>query len=507
MKHTGIFIFFLVGIAFFFGYPEMYEQLPAGVHQWRQADGTSMALNYYQNGMDFWKPQVHHLLGGYGYGVGELPILYYAVAGLYHLFGVDEGIFRIFSWLIFAFGLLALSKLILKVTGDDLLSLAIPFWVWSSPMIAFYAFNFLPNVPALGLAFIGWYAFYFYYEKAKIKWLYWSCFAFLLAGLLKITALLTFVPIMGAYFFELIRVTNFKKNERLFPQKWLASIPFILTVGLTLAWYLFAIQYNAKHTTTYFRTTSWAIWNLDWNEIKYISTRFINPWGSHYFHVSSHVLTALLLGWIVFTPKKHSRFLYFLTTLSMVGVVLYTLIWYYAFKDHDYYVLNLVIMPAIAAVVGGIYLKKKPQILYSWWFKFGVVAFLIVNLVHTKQTLDIRNDLSSKFTSNFNHAFYEHEEVRAFLKENGIEYPDLVLSLPDKSPNVTLYYMNLPGWTELYSPGAYDTAKVKRIASFGAKYLIISNKDYLDSPALQGAYVKPIANYKEEIFVFDIQDL
>ncbi|MGB0985525.1 MAG: ArnT family glycosyltransferase, partial [Saprospiraceae bacterium] len=473
MKHTGIFIFFLVGISFFLDYPAMYEQLPAAVHQWRQADGTSMALNYYQNGMDFWKPQVHHQLGGYGYGVGELPVLYYAVAGLYHLFGVDEGIFRLVSWLIFALGLLALSKLILKITGDELLSLVIPFWAWSSPIIAFYAFNFLPNVPALGFAFMGWYAFYFYYKKAKIKWLYWSCLAFLIAGLLKITALLTFVPIMGAYFFELIRVANFKENQRLFPQKWLASIPFVLTVGLTLAWYLFAIQYNEKHTTTYFRTTSWAIWHLDWREIKYIASRLINPWGEHYFHISSHILTGLLLGWIVFTPKKHSRFLYFLTILSSIGGLLYTLIWFYAFKDHDYYVINLVIIPIISAIVGSLYLKNNYQnILRSWWFKFGVVAFLIINLMHTQQTLAIRNDLTSKFAPKLNHAFYEYKEVRAFLKENGIEHPDLVLSLPDKSPNVTLYYMNLPGWTEIYSQEAFTTEKVKKIASYGAKYLI-----------------------------------
>ncbi len=507
MKQTIIFLALLTAVAIYFDYPTMYDYLPMSTHQWRQSDGASMALNYYQNGMNFLQPQIHNVLSGNGYGVGEFPGLYYFIAVLYQWFGQEEGIFRLVNFLIFAFGLLALSKVIWKITGDELLSYAIPILVMASPIIAFYAFNFLPNVPALGLAFMGWYFFYHFYEKQKTHWLYWSCLCFTIGGLLKITALLTFIPIMVVWFFETIGILKFRGNRRIFEARWAAIIPFALSIGLTVAWYLFAIQYNDTHATNYFRTTSWAIWYMDMPSIKYTFGRMIKYWSSHYYHLSMHLLTAFLLGWILFQPKKQSKFVYLLTLLSVIGTLLYILIWYYAFDLHDYYVINLVIVPVIAMVAGGIYLKNKYNyILRMWYFKIAIITLTVFNLAHAKQNLNDRYKPQSTHTIHFSPILYDVDGVRAFLKENNIERTDRVISIPDGSPNSTLYYLNLQGWTELYNY-PFDTQKVKTFAGYGAKYLIVNDTSYLSKPELQGAFAKPIANYKRQLFIFDIQNL
>jgi len=507
MKQTIILLALLAAVSIYFDYPAMYDSLPMSAHQWRQTDGTSMALNYFQNGMNFWQPQVHNVLSANGYGVGEFPGFYYFIALLYQWLGQEEGIFRVVNFLFLVFGLLALSKVIIKTTGDELLSYAIPLLVMSSPLIAFYAFNFLTNTSALGLVFIGWYFFYIYYKKQKIHWLYWSCLAFLLAGLFKITALLTFVSILAVWFFEAVGLFKFRGNDRIFKARWAAMIPFALTLGATVAWYLFAIEYNETHATNYFRTTSWAIWHMEMPQIKYTFNRIFLFWSSHYFHLSIHILTIALLGWIIFTPKRHSKFIYLLSILSVIGTLLYILIWYYALADHDYYVINLVIVPIIAMVAGGIYLNKnRNYILRMWYFKTAVIALVVFNLSHAKQNLIERYEPTSKYMIHFNPVFYDVEGVRGFLKENNIERTDRVISIPDGSPNSTLYYLNLQGWTELYNY-PYDTKKVKTFAGFGAKYLIISDPKYLDKPELKGAFVKPVANYKRQIFIFDIQGL
>ena len=139
-------------------------------------------------------------------------------------------------------------------------------------------------------------------------------------------------------------------------------------------------------------------------------------------------------------------------------------------------------------------------------FKFLLAFFILFNAYQTKKNLDYRQLPDSTFSAHFNPTFYEHKEVRQFLADNGITYPDKVISIPDRSPNNTLYYMNLRGWTELFNY-PFDTEKVKLFETYGAKYLIITDKSYLEKPELQGAFAKPIANYKESIFVFDVQGL
>ena len=63
--------------------------------------------------MDFNHPEIHFLASDgktSGYCVGEFPILYYAVGGLYHIFGPNETVFRVFNLLIFFLGLFCLVQ-------------------------------------------------------------------------------------------------------------------------------------------------------------------------------------------------------------------------------------------------------------------------------------------------------------------------------------------------------------------------------------------------------------
>ena len=71
------------------------EGPPRGVHQWRQTDCASIALNYFQDSPGFFHPQEHNLTGENGATVSEFPVLYYLDAQLYRLFGPHELIMRL----------------------------------------------------------------------------------------------------------------------------------------------------------------------------------------------------------------------------------------------------------------------------------------------------------------------------------------------------------------------------------------------------------------------------
>ena len=68
-----------------FGYLRDFGKIYTRPHTWRQADGYSVAVNYFYDGMDFWHPRLNNQHAEEGYAVGEFPILYYASAiGLLH---------------------------------------------------------------------------------------------------------------------------------------------------------------------------------------------------------------------------------------------------------------------------------------------------------------------------------------------------------------------------------------------------------------------------------------
>lgn len=512
MKVTLYLLAFAAAFFALFQLGDLTHKPPHSVHQWRQADGASMAARYAQDGLDFAHPRVHNLLGHEGKGVGELPLLYYVAGACYRTWGEHPIFLRGLSLLLWLSGLWALSQLLWRHTQDLLLSVAIPLWAWTAPMIAYYSYNFLPNVPALGLALLAWYAFDRYQSRLRVGWLWTSAALWALAGLLKVTALLTFVPLLAVYGLELLGLWRHPLSAtrpRLYPHRWAAGLAWSAVVAIVAGWYLWAIQYNAEHHTTYFRTTSWAIWDMKPQEVRYTFKRILAYWRTVYFHDSSHLVVLLLTAWILATPRRQSPYLYGLAALTTIGVLLYGALWFYAFKDHDYYAINLLALPLIVTTGMAIRCARHhPQWLTSWGFKLSIVALLAINAWHARTTLSDRLARAQDYAVPIAPVLYERtDEVRAFLATHGLSYPTKVISIPDPSPNTSLYFLNLLGWTELYHQSPYDADEVRLFAGYGAEYLIINDPALLDDPALQPVLAQPVANFRHQLYVFDLRGL
>src|SRR5665647_1910268 len=94
-----VFIILLILISWYYHYPQILLKKPQSVHNWRQSDCASITLNYYQNGMKFFQPEVHGLVSdSFTSGkaaTSEIPFFYYAIALLYKIFGYHDYIYRI----------------------------------------------------------------------------------------------------------------------------------------------------------------------------------------------------------------------------------------------------------------------------------------------------------------------------------------------------------------------------------------------------------------------------
>ena len=166
-RNLLIFTTIFIAVSFVFDFHKIFNYPPSGPHTWRQTDCTSIAKNYFQNGMHFFSPQVHHHLNGESKAApSEFPILYYLTAAIYHITGEHEGVLRLLNVLILFFGFWGLSKIQFGLSKDLFYSIAVPMIIFCSPVVAIYGFNFIPNIPALGFTFLGSYFFYqFFHTK------------------------------------------------------------------------------------------------------------------------------------------------------------------------------------------------------------------------------------------------------------------------------------------------------------------------------------------------------
>jgi len=211
-KYSGwVFAFFLLIFSAIYNYQDILFKPPQSIHMWRQCDCLSVTLNYYQDKNPFFKPSFHNLGNdGTGKTVSDFPLIYYIVAQLWKLFGFHEFIYRLVVLLFFFSGLFALFRIFENVLKNSVLAIIGPLFLFTSPTLVYYANNFLMDIPAFSSALIGLYFFFKYTRTSSNRHFYLFAGFYALAGLLKISSLLSFVAIIGIFVLELIPfISNF----------------------------------------------------------------------------------------------------------------------------------------------------------------------------------------------------------------------------------------------------------------------------------------------------------
>lgn len=483
MKINNSLKFFLIVLLIFitYNYIEIFNKRPQSIHHWRQTDCASIALNYYQNGMNFLEPEVHHQSSDNltsGYGVGEFPILYYFIAVNYKIFGYSDILYRIINFILFIIGLFYLFKLTYSFLRDFFWSFFIVSILISSPVIVYYANSFISDTTALSFTLIGWYHFFKFYKTNIRLSLYYSLIILTLASLLKITAGISLIVIFSLYVFNLIKARTFKKTSIIH------ILFFILSFAFIALWYLYAISYNKLHGTQYFSTRTWPIWELPSTEIDTIINNIKNMWGYEYFNLPTYILLVISLIFILVFVTKNKFIFNFITLLIFIGTICYSLLWFFAFKEHDYYIINILILPIFIVLTATDNLKNNfPNIFNSTILKTIIIIFISYNIYSNIKSI---NNRYYGWVNEYPKYQFIHN-ISDYLDEIGIEKNDKVICTPDISHNYTLYLMNRKGWTDLYGITSSKEGIELGIKK-GAKYLllideneVIANKPFISS--------------------------
>jgi hypothetical protein len=505
----------LLGISFIYNYEDIIFKRPQSVHKWRQADCASIALNYYQGGMNFFVPENHNLTADNGTTgktcTSEIPILYYAVAVLYKVFGYHDYIYRILNTLIFLTGLLFLFKLLHYLLKDLFWAVSLSLLFFTSPILVYYGNNFLSNSSALAFSIIGLYYIIRFFREGDKKFFNKSMLLFLFAGAFKITALFCFITIVVIMFLEWLKIIRFDTSDKLFPKPKSFLWQIISVLAIIGSWIIYATCFNKVHDTTYFSTTLFPLWDMNFAQIKDVLKEIKILWLPEYFHLSVIIFFILAFAYMFFFFRKNDKKLIACIILVFFLCIAYVLMQFWTFSAHDYYTIEMYIFPMLVTA-GAFDLMKKshPKVFFSPVSKIIFTGFLLFNIYYCHARIDARYDgWMNDYPKN-----KDLYTITPYLRQIGISEKDTVISIPDIGPS-SLYLMNQKGWTEYidehYNNGQRtfynnDSAGIQTSIDKGAKYLILNGLDQLYTKKYLQPFCTHLLGRYNNVLIFDLKN-
>jgi len=495
-----VFSIIFTGLCWLFNFNVTFFQSPQSVHIWRQTNGLSIAQMYYEQNLKFFQPEIQNQLGDGGMSgktAGEFPIIYFAMAKIWQVFGKSEWSFRLFQLLILFSGIFLLFRMLTPITGNPVRAGFISMLVFTSPMFIFYGPNFLPDAPALAFTFIAWFFLSQFVKKRKDSSLWIASVFIFLATTLKITTATSFIGIGAWIIFETIFLNPEKK---VFNFRIKHYIPFIISILLIIAWFFYIDYYNGLHQADYSFRGIWPIWKMTAEQF----TRIIDVLNKIYFKefFSPPLQYATVLVWIfmLFKIKKIKPFYGFLLIIMPLGFASILILWFQVLEGHDYYMITQMQVLVIVWAIFFSYLKDK-----KFWSHPLVYGLLLVVFALLANDGMIRH--KARYEGWMNEGFKLHmealTEIQPYFNLWKIQPEDKVISIPDNSINASLYYMDRKGYTDFGSDFSREEVFRKRIYQ-GAKYLVINDSTILDRPLIQKYTTNFVGQYRN-VKVFKLQ--
>ncbi len=495
-KFSGlVFILLFIILSAIYNYQHILFYPPQSVHQWRQCDCLSLTMNYYQDDNPFFGPSVHYLgADGTGKTVSDFPLIYFSVAQLWKVFGQHEFIYRLIVLLFFLAGLFALFKTFEMFLKDSVLAIVSALLLFTSPVLVYYANNFLMDIPAFSLALAGLYFFFTFCRSSSSRHLWLFALFFALAGLLKISSLLAFMAILGIFVLELFNV-GFIPGKKIFQHPKQQALVLAGVLLVQFLWLFYAARYNAKYNEWIFLIGILPAWNMGVEEINATFTAIYEHIKWDYYRKETQLIFVLMFVFILVFFRKMNKLLLAMAVFISIGAIFFCILFFLPLKQHDYYTINLFILAPVIILGFLTLLKDRFSKAYaSIILKVILIAFLVHNVDFARRRMEGRYSPTGWQNKEYTEKIRPFEEIGPYLESIGITKDDRVLSLSDNSINVSLYLMDHKGWTN-YGIGL-DSVKIRDKIDRGAKYLFIYDEKTLDEPGIKPFLKDQIGEYK-----------
>lgn len=279
-----------------------------------------------------------------------------------------------------------------------------------------------------------------------------------------------------------------------------------------ICWILFSKAYNLKSGSIYFLLTTTPIWDTQ-NKLD-VWNSFINKVLPEFYHLGFLSIFILMLVFIIINMKKSNRYLVIFLFTLLIELIVFVLFWFQNLNVHDYYLLDFyLIIPVLFLTFFKLLQNIHLSVFNSTIVKSGLFVILILSfcfgIAKTRIKYFGNNTFVTKnFLSEKEHRYWEWlkwdyetriestETVTSYLRQIGLKRSDLVLSLPDVSPNITLYFMDQKGYTLLYNDDKTIKEVIDNAIDNKVKYLIITDEVLAKDSSFSDFTKNKIGEYK-----------
>jgi hypothetical protein len=471
----------LIGLNLLLHLP-FFTQPPTSIHVWRQSNTMAVARNFYEEDMNILRPRVDNRKSTNGVTGMQFPSYEWVVALTYKVLGFQEAIPRVINWLIFLAGVVAFHRLVLLLTGSAWLAAAGAWMLSWSPELFYHSINALPDVLALSASLWGLYFFLRWYQHPSFSYFILSLLATTLGGLTKLQYLVVGVPI-GALILRDWVQGRFDWRSRLGPIALFAGV----SVGLTLAWYAYALRLIELSGLTDFglevrSASSWAA------AVAILKDNVVSDVPELLLNFATFGL--LLLGLFAIWRKRYwqqSMFFPLFAWSLVLGV--YHLLELKQMADHQYYMLPHLPVLLLVAVVGAKWLREQSgrgAHLALWVLLLAQPALAFVRVVPPRW-LRGPNGLPPELYYN---------DSRARLRAAA---PDSALCVvgPDDSGCIDFYFLHKKGFgfaakDQLFAADSTGRPYLSRCIQAGARYLYTNDSTLIADPRLKPYVRQPV---------------
>jgi 4-amino-4-deoxy-L-arabinose transferase-like glycosyltransferase len=418
---------------------------PNGYHHWRESDTMSMVANYYYEDMDFLYPRVNQRGNTTGITGSEFPIYQYIPAVLFNLFGFSHAIPRLLTVLMGCLAIWLVYKIVRLWSSETLAVFSAVAFAFS-PLVFFYSYKIMPDITMLALMLGSFYAYSLFIKNARtIDWLL-AVLLLLVAGAIKPTALMIYLPLLYLWFVNNRSVKTFV---------WYLLFVAI-SFGGVLGWFLFAKSINAEYGTTAFYMGHLL------GDPRYIFRaqffkKLFNQWPWELW-IGWHFVILFAVG-LIQAIKKRGFGLYFIWILG--AYILFIIVAAHA-ASHDYY--TLVAVPPVAVTTGAGLLY-----LYTRGRRWKTVALILILIAPIGVFIRVGDRLGET---------EEYRQIRAKVDE--VIPNDALVMVRDNSNAIRLYQLNRKGWPLLRET---QPDYVLRCIEKGGEYIILEEplSEYMDT--------------------------
>ncbi|MBL7811972.1 MAG: hypothetical protein JNL57_07075 [Bacteroidetes bacterium] len=425
------------------GFWKNLQKPPYSMHQGAQADRACVAWNYYHESMNFFLPRVMESRAWDGIAGMEFPALPYTSALLYKIFGFHDGIYRAVMWFIVSFGVYAAWLITGFFVRRNLNRLLLVYGWYLSPVLVFYTPNFLPDPAALSFSMLAWYFFFRFYFQIQIRKSLWLYTLFIsLAGLIKVSFLITHFAIFGLCVLPLIPRLKLPLSVPVKPRHVLWFIVPLACVG---SWYSYSAALTRKTWNVHFLQQPNPA--KSWAQLTDNTAYAFNTW---YDSIYAGYLLYFVIAFILITIVIHYRKNPLIAAISgflFLGFAAAFILFNTQFRYHDYYFIllfpflffGLLLMQQTFVENRTVFIGLVPIILM-----LGFYYFPIRNFFHSRHMQDRKYGENDYYNQALIHNYSAYDSMAMYLNKNIPANSRIMLAF-DPSPNTGLYLLQRKG--------------------------------------------------------------